>query len=142
MRNKNGRYAGTLLNAANLLAHFKTQTGIEVRKRLIQEQQARILDQRAGNCNTLLLSTGKLGRLTVHQHIDMNQLRNFISTLDTLCLRHFLCLQRETNIAHDRHMRIQRIILENQTDTALFRRHRRNILIVKENFSAADRQNT
>ena len=142
MRDEDRGNAGALLNPANFLSHFKAQARVEVGERLIQQEQARVLDQGAGDCDALLLTAGKLGRLAVHQHIHVNQFGDFVGALDALGLRHALRFQRETDVAHDRHVRIERVILEDEADAALFRRHGRHILIVKVNFAAADGQNT
>ena len=63
MRNEDRGDTRALLNAANLFAHFKTQTRVKVGKRLVKQQQTGIFDQRTGNGDTLLLAAGKLGRV-------------------------------------------------------------------------------
>ena len=71
----------------------------------------------------------------------MNKLSDFVGALNAFGFRHALRFQREADVAHDRHVRIKRIILKNEADSTFFRRHGCYILIVKVNFAAADRQN-
>ena len=47
--------------------------GVEVRQRLVEQQQMRPLDQRAGERDALLLAAGELARPPVEQPVDAHQ---------------------------------------------------------------------
>ena len=140
MGDKDRRHACALLDTANLLTHLKAQARIQIGERLVEQQQARILDQRASNGHALLLAAGELRRPAVHQHVHMHQLRDFLRPLDALRLGDLLRLQGEADVAHHRHVRVERVILENQADAALFRRQLRHVLIVKVDLAAGHRE--
>src|SRR5205085_1079488 len=54
-------------------SHFITQPSIEMRYRLIEQQDLRIVDQSAAECHTLLLATGELIDAPAEQRIDLQQ---------------------------------------------------------------------
>ena len=65
MRDVDGGDADLLLDAADLGAHGNAQLGVEVRERLVEEQHARLDDQRAGKRHALLLTAGELAGVVV-----------------------------------------------------------------------------
>ena len=60
---------------ADLTAQFFTQLVVKIHQRLIEQQERRFLDQRAGQRDALLLPSRKLRRQAVQQMIDMHHLR-------------------------------------------------------------------
>ena len=67
VRNVNGGDADLLLDAADLRAHRDAQLGVQVGERLVEEQNARLDDERAGERHTLLLTAGELvGHAALH----------------------------------------------------------------------------
>ena len=60
VRHEHRRDAETLLDVADLLAHADTQLRVEVRQRLVEQQQPRALHERASKRCALLLASGDL----------------------------------------------------------------------------------
>jgi len=53
---------------------FIGRSGIEVAGRFVRQEQRRLIDQGAGNGDTLLLATGHLLRMVVHTMAQTDQL--------------------------------------------------------------------
>ena len=137
VRDENGGDAGFALNAADLLPGLEAQPGIEVAQRFIQQQHPGRLDQGAGDGDALLLPAGELRGPAVEQHVDLHQAGRLFGAP-----AHFLLggpgfplqvLERKENILQDGHMRVQRIVLEHQTHTAVFGRKVGHVVLAEEN---------
>ena len=121
MGNENRRNPNLLLNTADLLTGLHTQLRVEVGQRLVQKKYLRALYQRTGNRNTLLLTAGKSLRLTLHQLIELHQLRHLIRALSRLRLRNLTVNQREHDVILNGHVWIQGVVLEHQSDLTILR---------------------
>ena len=64
--------AGLDMQALQLVAHFESQLCVEVRKRLVHEQNRRLRSEGSGDGDTLLLPAGQLCRIPVHEHADFD----------------------------------------------------------------------
>src|SRR6266545_6941013 len=64
VRDVHGRDSQVLLQLADLGAHLDPDLRIEVRQRLVQEQDVRIQHEGAGERNALLLAAGELAGIT------------------------------------------------------------------------------
>jgi hypothetical protein len=60
VRHVDGGDREALLEVADLLAHLHAQAGVEVRQRLVEEQQAGLDDDGARERDPLLLAAGEL----------------------------------------------------------------------------------
>ena len=60
MRDVERRDLRLLDDTAQLVAQSQAQLGVEVRERLVEQQDARLVDQRAGKRDTLHLPAGEL----------------------------------------------------------------------------------
>ena len=67
-----------LLQRADLLAHRPAQTGIEVRERLVEQQDIRLEHQRARHRDPLLLAAGHLGRQTRAKPLQADEAEDFL----------------------------------------------------------------
>ena len=132
--------AGLLLDTADLLTSLQTEAGVEVRQRLIEKKDARNFDKSAGDGDTLLLTAGELARLAVHEVVDLNKLGSLqglvIHDLSGELLVTFEILERERNILADCQVRVQRVVLEDQTNTAVFRGQIRDIRLTEPDLAA------
>ena len=61
VRDEHRRDAEPLLDVADLVAHLVAQLGIEIRQRLVEQQDRWADDQRAGQRHALLLAAGQSG---------------------------------------------------------------------------------
>ena len=58
----------------DLGAHLDAQLGVEVRQRLVEQEQLRVARQRAAHRDALALAAGELAGLAVEQMLDLQQL--------------------------------------------------------------------
>ena len=140
MGDEDGGHARALLYAADLLAHFQAQAGVEVGKGLVEQKQAGVLHQRPGDGHALLLAAGELGGMALHHRIHVDELGDIHGALEALGLGHLLHFQREADVLQHRHVRVERVILEHQADAALFRGHVGHVVVVEVDLAARDRQ--
>ena len=117
--------AELLLHAAQLAAHAQAQILVERRQRLVEQQHARIGDQRARERHALLLAAGELGRQAVGELLQLH----LASSSRALPWRSALPAPRifsaEGDVVEHAAMREQRIALEHHGRAALHRRQRR-----------------
>ena len=99
------------------VAHLVAQADIEAREWFVEQQQARLRRQRAGQRDALLLAARERVRVTlgVPRHVD---------PLEHIARRRRRAADAEGDVLGDGQMREQRIILEHQADAARFRRPR------------------
>ena len=111
-----------VLNPLKLDPHLLTQLEIEVRKRLIKEQETRLGDNRAGQRSTLLLPPRKIGRQLVRFRGQAHERENFVHPVVDLGLVDLPDFQRISDVLGHRHMRPNSVTLEHHTNVALLRR--------------------
>ena len=140
VRDENGGNLRFLLDAADFLARLQAQAGVKVGQRLVQQQDAGHLHQRAGDSDALLLTAGKLAGLALQQFFNLHQSGGLMRTLQHGFLGHLVLaaevLQREEDVLLDRQMGIERVILEHQTNATVFRGQIGHIVLPEEDFAA------
>ena len=75
----------------------------------------------ASHGNTLTLATGQLPRPAVEKVANFENTRGFLHTPVDLILRHAPVLQTIGQVVVDRHVRIERVVLEHHGDIAIGR---------------------
>ena len=75
----------------------------------------------AGDCNTLLLAAGQLGRVTVYILADLHSPKGILDAAIYLILGQLLNVQAEGDVLAHGHVRPQSVRLENQVEVALAR---------------------
>ncbi len=111
------------MQAGNLRSHRGTQLGIQVGQRLVQQEYIRVAHHSASQCDTLTLAAGQRLRLAVQQMLQIQNFSYFMNLPVDFVLRHLLKRQSERHILVNRHMRIQRVALENHRNIAVLRRN-------------------
>ena len=118
-------YGGNLgfsLNSSDLFTSLKTKTCVKVGERLVKEKNSGHLYQRSRDSNSLLLTAGKLAGLSVHKLVNLYKLRCLVCSLKHSLLSHLVrtleVLQGEQDVLFYRHVRIEGIVLEHQTNTS------------------------
>src|SRR5260370_19553617 len=107
----------------DLCAHGDAQLGIEIRQRLVKKKDLWITHDSTAHRNTLALTAGELARVALEQSTEAENVRGpFHARLD---LRRRSPPQPEgkAHVGGDRHMRVERVVLEDHRDVAFFRRH-------------------
>ncbi len=115
-----------------------SQFGIQVRQWFIQEEGLGITDHGSAQGDPLFLAAGESLWLTVQQFVQLKQRSRFPDFPVDLVLGHFAQFQRKGQVFIDRHVRIQRIILEHHGDVPLLGLHIVDQLITDIEFSGGD----
>ena len=110
-----------LQHVAQLHLQRVAQVCIESRKGLVQHQHTRLIDQNAGQRDTLLLSARQLRGLALLQSVQLHQLQH-VPKAAFLFRTVLFAVQAADNVLPYRHVGEERVILEEIADTAALRR--------------------
>src|SRR5207245_8863183 len=122
VRHVNRGCADALVELLEVLARRGAELGIEVRERLVQQEDGRLAHNGPGERHALALASGKLPRFAVQQAADPKQRGGPLHLFAVQLFFDLLRLQREGNVVIDREVRVERIALEDHGDAALARR--------------------
>jgi hypothetical protein len=111
------------LEACELHPHVDAQGGVEVRQRLVEEEDLRLAHDGSTYGDPLPLPPGKLARLAAQIIGNLEDTRRDLDARRNLRFRLACEPQRVTHVLGDRHVRIKRIGLEYHGDSALSGRH-------------------
>src|SRR2546427_7753316 len=126
-----------LLEALDLAAHLMAQPGVEIRERLVQEKDVRPLHERARERDALLLATGELRGSAIEQCVDLDERGGPAHAPRALFLAHGTAkLEREADVLGDRHVRVQRVALEDHADPAFLWEEVIDTSVTEEDLSA------
>ena len=123
MRHVHKRRSRLVVESLQLRAHFHPQLCIQVGKRLVHQQDSWIRRQRPGYRHALLLSSRKLCRIPIGELLDPQQREQFLHPSINLILRPFQILKAKGDVLPYRHMRPERVILEQEPHATLAGRH-------------------
>ena len=98
------------------------QLGVEVGKRLIEEEDLRAAHDGAAQGHALALAAREGARLALQEVVESEDARGVAHPRVDLGLLHVLHLQRESHVVVDGHVRVERVGLENHRDVAVFGR--------------------
>jgi hypothetical protein len=98
-----------------------TQLGVEVGERLVHEERRRLAYDRAPHGHALALAARELARLAVEIGGELERLGRLAHPLVDLFLGNLGELEREPDVVVHGHVRIQRVVLEDHRDVAVFR---------------------
>jgi len=121
VRDENESDADIALQADEFDLHLLAQFRIERAERLVEEQQARPVHERARERHALLLPAREFVRIAFHFVFEVHlgeRLAHFRLDLVRVLFRH---LERKRDVLRDAHVREQRIALEHSVHRALFR---------------------
>ena len=123
MGDVHGRRAHLLLQPLDLAAGLRAQLGVEVRERLVHEEDLGLTDERAPEGDALALPARELARLAREELADVERLRGRVDPAPDLVPRHLAHLEPEREVVADGHLRVERVVLEDHGDVATARRH-------------------
>jgi hypothetical protein len=109
-----GRQPG--VEQTELGAHLDAELGIEVRQGLVHEEGRRLAHDGASHGHTLALATGERLGLAVEQVGDLQGAGSEVDSALDLIPVHLPQLEAERHVVVDRHVRIERIVLEHHGD--------------------------
>ena len=129
----------TSLKVDELGAGLHTKLCVEVRERLIHQEHLGFAHDCAPHGDTLALTTRESLGLTVEIRRQIEDLRCLLNTLLAVVLGNLLLLERKAHILADRHLRIERVVLENHRNVAILRAHKRYVTVVNDQTAFVDR---
>ena len=133
------RRSGRLMKALDLDAHVDAKLCVEVRERLVEQEDARLSNQRATHRHALALAAGELARPAIQKMLDLQRLGDLRHRLVALGLRHAAHLHAERHVLRDRHIGIERVGLKHHRDVALGGVQIVDRVAVDANVAGADR---
>ena len=110
------------LQAFDLAAHGQAQTGVQIRERFVEEEQAGLLHKGAAQGDALLLSTRELRWAAVEQMTDAHHVGDPLHALLHLRSGRFLEFEGVADVLADAHVRVEGVALEDHADVAVFGR--------------------
>ena len=127
--------AGLVLQPLQLDLHLLAQLVVERGERLVEQQHLRLRRERARQRHALLLAAGDLAGASVLQLLHVDELQHRVDACLDLGLRLAQHLQAKADVVGHRHVREQRVGLEDGVDRPLERRQRRDVLAVEQDFA-------
>jgi len=103
----------------SLGAHLHAQLCVEVRERLVHQEGLRLADDRATHRDALALATRERARLALQEVLDLQDSRRALNAFLHLVLRQLPQLEPEGEVVRDRHVRVERVALEDHRDVAV-----------------------
>ena len=122
----------------DLSPHLITKLRVQIRQRLVHQEDLGITHHRAANGHPLPLASGKGLGLAFQVLGNVQDLSDLIHLLINHVLRDLLQLQGKPKIIPDCHMRIESVALENHRDVPVLRLHVINHLAVYQKLTARD----
>ena len=127
------------MDALDLGPHLDAQLGVEVRQRLVEQEQARMHDERARDRDALLLAARELRGIAILVARQLHELQHAPDPLADLGRRPALQLEAEGDVAEHRHVREERVVLEHHAEAALLGRQMVHALAVDPQLAVARR---
>ena len=112
-----------VVQAADLEAHLLAQVGVEVRERLVEQQGLGLDHQRAGQRHALLLAARQLAGIALGQRLEPRRRQDRLELGVDRRLVELPDAQAVGDVLGHRHVRPQRVALEDHRHVAAFRRH-------------------
>ena len=118
--NVHKRGVDVLTQLDELSAHLVTQFGVEVTQRLVHEEYLRMTHDSAADGNTLSLSAGERFGLSLQILGDAEDLRRLFDFFVDLRFGDLAQLESERHVFIHGHVRVERVVLEDHRDVAIF----------------------
>ena len=111
-----------VLERLQLELHLLAELQVEGAERLVEQQHLRLVDERAGERDPLLLAARELARLALLDAGEVDQLEDLPHAPVELRALEPLAPQPEGDVLEDRQVREERVALEDGVDVSLVRR--------------------
>ncbi len=126
------RDADLLLDRLELDLHLLAELEVERAERLVEEQHAWPVDERAGESDALALAARELARLALLVALQADHPERLGDPDGPLRLRDLADHQPVGHVVTDRHVREEGVVLEDRVDVAVERRDGRHVLAVEQ----------
>src|SRR5512143_712965 len=110
-----------LLEPRQLGSHLDPQRGVEIRERLVEQEERGPPHEGAAESDALALAAGELARSAVEIRREAEVLGRVAEPLVRLRPRHLAHLEAEGEVLADRHVRVERVALKDHRDVAVAR---------------------
>jgi hypothetical protein len=127
VRDVHGGNADALLQGAQLVPQLDADLVVEVRHRLVEQQQLRIDGERAPERDALPLAAGKLRHRPAGEALHLQKGEQLVDAARDRVLPDAPHAQPVADVPRDAHVRPQRIGLEHHRGAALLGRQRRDV---------------
>ena len=131
MGHEQGRAVKPGQQAAHFALHFLAEVAVQCAERLVQHQDTGLACQNAGQCSALLLPARKLTGQTVGQFLQPHGAQG-LRTGRFAGGGVLLLFQRAEDVLLHRHIREQRVVLEQQANVPLLRGQVDTLLAVEQ----------
>src|SRR3989454_2286711 len=125
------------VDALELDLHLLPQFLVERSERLVQQEHVRVEDEAPGERDALLLAAGQLARMLIGEPAQPDKVEDLVHALRLLRARKRAHAQRKGDVALDRHVGKQGVVLEDDADVALVWLAARQILAAELDDAAA-----
>ena len=116
------RGAEALVEARDLGAGLDAQLGVEVGQRLVHEEHGGLADDGAAEGDALALAAGELLGLAVEELLQLEDPAASLTRCSISALGDLAQLEAERDVVADRHVRVERVALEDHRDVAILGR--------------------
>ena len=131
VRDIDERPAEVALEPLQLCAHLEAEQGVECGQGLVEQERARVPDERAPERDPLTLAARQLRRLALEQVLDMELGRCLADSPRDLGLRHLRLPEGERQVVVDRLVGVKSEVLEHDRDVPVPRIDVRDALAVE-----------
>src|SRR6476659_223000 len=138
VRDVDRRDAEAALERGDLRARLDAELGVEVRQRLVHEEDLGRAHDGAAHGHTLALATREGLRLAVEVGREVEDLGSLLDALADLALVDAGDLEREAHVVGDRPVRVERVVLERHRDVAVLGGQVRHVAVPDEDAAAVD----
>ena len=126
------------MQLSDLRTCLHTEFRVEVRERLVHQEDLRLANDGAAHRHSLTLATGQRLGLAIEVRLEIEHLRDLFDAGADLRLVGSGELERKTHVLGHRHVRVQRVVLEDHRDVALFRLLTGDVAVADEDASTVD----
>ena len=116
-----GRHTEPVVEPGELAPHRDAELRVEVRERLVHQERLRLAHHRPPHRHSLTLAAREEGGPPAHQRLQTERVRHLVDPGLPLRLRHAAQLEPEAEVLLDRHLRVERVVLEHHRDVAVAR---------------------
>jgi hypothetical protein len=129
-----------LMEVPDLRPHGQPQLGVEVGERLVHEHERRLVDDRPGDRDPLLLTTRKLRWQLPGVILETDEMHDLVHHALELGLRDLPHLEAERDVVANGHVGEEGVVLENHAEPALLRRQAVDALAVEPDATCSEWQ--
>ena len=122
----------------DLGAHLHPHLGVEIREGFIKEEDTRLTHDRTTHGHALALAAGEGLRFALEIVGDAEDLSGLHHAAPDFILRSFPEFQTKCHVVVNGHVGVERVVLEDHRDVAVFRRHIVHPAFSDENIAAGD----